>query len=265
MWRDGLPTQPWPALAALSLCLNLWLLRSPRAEPHDRRLAADAAAEHCAAPPPRLDAMRDCASTACPREFAPSPAVETGDAVYWPFRADTRFRLHPPRSMLELTQLLYGESAVVGEPYRGYDNPFGRQPDMNYQWTQVNDAVLEQAWRLVGGRARLIVEVGSFVGKSSVVIGQWLQRREAAGAARGRRSARRRLGAVAGTNSSSADARRRLASSGTPRTRGGGGSPHGGGRPHGAVAAPPSAGGGPPPTLLLCIDSWLGDLGMLLG
>ena len=158
-----------------------------------------------------VNPMLDCASVACPRQFTPSPPIVTGASTMVPYFADTRFYLHPPRSMLELTQLFYGSSARLGEPYLDFTNPFHRKPNLNYQWTQLTDEKLEQAWALLpyrGRRARLVVEVGSFLGRSSVRIAQWLKRREAAAAAAGE-----------------------------------------------AASVVP----------LLCIDTWLGDLGMLLG
>jgi len=74
--------------------------------------------------------------------------------------------------------MLYGGDARVGEPYIGYDNPFGRTVDMNYAWTQVNERILDQASSMIGGRLRFFVEVGSFMGKSSVLIADWLRRQE---------------------------------------------------------------------------------------
>ena len=76
----------------------------------------------------------------------------------------------------------YGEKADVGEVYRGFTNPYGRAPYLQYEWTQINEKILEQAWSLLpnGGKsAKLFVEVGSFVGRSSVLIGEWLRKREA--------------------------------------------------------------------------------------
>ena len=143
----------------------------------------------------------DCASVACPEKFQPSPAVNTGASTMVPLLADTRFRLHGPRSMLELTQLLYGRTSIIGEPYLDFTNPFNRQPNLKYDWTQLTERTLEQAFALLphGGRGvQLVVEVGSFVGKSSVLIGNFLRKRAS-------------------------------------------------------------------PAPLLCIDTWLGDLGMLLG
>lgn len=122
--------------------------------------------------------------------------------------ADTRFRAHPPRDMLELTRLLYGATARPREPFLGFTNPFGRQPNLNYQWTQLTESMLTQAFSLLpgGGRhARLVVEVGSFLGRSSARIAQWLRRWD---------------------RDTHADGRI---------------------------------------TPLLCIDTWIGDLGMLLG
>ena len=67
-----------------------------------------------------------------------------------PFYADTRFRLHGPHSMLDLTRLLYGAHASLGEPYRGYSNPFNRTPNaLKYEWTQLKTTTLSQAWNLL--------------------------------------------------------------------------------------------------------------------
>ena len=158
--------------------------------------------------PSELSRMQDCASVACPRAFTEAqPAVVTGGSRMRPMLADSRFRPHPPHSMLELTQLLYGDQATVGEPYKGFENVWHRAPSLKYEWTQISESMLEQVWAMLpnGGRnAKLVVEVGSFVGRSSVLIGGWLRRRERE-------------------------------------------QPH-----HGA--SPP----------LLCIDTWLGDLGMTL-
>ena len=162
------------------------------------------------------DSMLDCASVACPALFHEEP-VTTGNSKYVPFRADTRFRAHGPHSMLELTKLLYGEEAELGHVFQGFENPFGKQPDMSYAWTQISDRVLEAAFQMIGGEAKLVVEVGSFTGKSSAVIGNWLRRREGAPVSVPARNGR------------------------PARTR-----------PRGA-------------TPLLCIDTWLGDLGMTLG
>jgi hypothetical protein len=168
-----------------------------------------------------------------------------------PFYADTRFRLHGPHSMLDLTRLLYGAHASLGEPYRGYSNPFNRTPNaLKYEWTQLKTTTLSQAWNLLpagggaiasrppsrslvlvrprssdlsvitcvltpstsrfpvsrahaGSHVKLVVEVGSFIGRSSALIAEFLRARAAS------------VGA----------------------------------------AAPP----------LLCIDTWLGDAGMSLG
>jgi len=121
---------------------------------------------------------RDCASVACPDIFRPDPPITCGHSVYQPFQADTRFRRRHPHDMQELTSMLYGGDARVGEPYIGYDNPFGRTVDMNYAWTQVNERILDQASSMIGGRLRFFVEVGSFMGKSSVLIADWLRRQE---------------------------------------------------------------------------------------
>lgn len=127
------------------------------------------------------DRMQDCASVACPAYYEPSPAIEVGSSTMVPMIADTRYRLHGPKSMLELTQLIYGQSAVLGDPFHNFSNPFGRKPDLNYAWTQITEKKLEEAFALLpdGGRnAKLFVEVGSFVGRSSVLIGNWLRKRE---------------------------------------------------------------------------------------
>lgn len=161
--------------------------------------------------------MQDCASVACPKLFQPEPAVDTGGSRMLPMAVDTRFRLHPPSSMLELTQILYGDWATVGEPYKDFENVWHRQPNLNYEWTQINERILEQAWAMLpngGATARLVIEVGSFVGRSSVLIGNWLRRQ------------------------------------GLPH----GGGARGGGSGGGKAAAPS----------LLCIDTWLGDLGMVM-
>ena len=167
-----------PALA-LSVLLNLclaWRL-SVSHDPTPRRLTEP---DLCAGDV--HGRMRDCASVSCPRYFVPSPAVVVGSSRMVPMQADTRYRLHGPRDMLELTRLLYGATAELGEPYKRFSNPYGRVPNLNYQWTQINERKLEQVWGLLpnGGRkASLFVEVGSFVGRSSVLIGNWLRKREA--------------------------------------------------------------------------------------
>jgi len=125
--------------------------------------------------------------------------------------------------MLELTRLLYGASARLGEPFLDFTNPFDRHPSLKYEWTQITEQKLEQAWSMLpnGGRGvRLVVEVGSFVGRSSALIANWLRKREASAA-----SAPRATVATA-AEASAVEAR----------------------------TIP-----------LLCIDTWLGDLGMMLG
>ena len=117
----------------------------------------------------------DCASVACPALFTPTPPVELGLSVYQPFLADTRFRLKPPQSMLQLTQALYGKDAVVGQPYIGYSNPYDKQYDLNYRWTQLTFEILTKARALIGRRVRFAVEVGSFIGRSATVIGGFLR------------------------------------------------------------------------------------------
>ena len=169
---------PWLLLTASTLT-NLYLLLHartplPAAEPpvdNGRKLA-----EHSCSIGPSQQTMQDCASVACPSHFTPNPAIITGHSLYRPFLADTRWRPTPPDDMLELTRLLYGEGARLGEPFIGFDNPFDRRADLTYQWTQVNDRILDQAHALVGGRLRFVVEVGSFVGRSSVIIADWLRR-----------------------------------------------------------------------------------------
>lgn len=125
-----------------------------------------------------------------------------------PFHPDSRYRLHPPKTMLELTQLLYGKNARIGEPFLDFTNPFQRIPNLRYEWTQLTNRKLEQAWEILpdrGKHVQLVVEVGSFLGRSSTLIGNFLRQRD-------------------------------LASS------------------NGARVTP-----------LLCIDTWLGDVGMALG
>lgn len=155
----------------LSLGLNALLLArmGPAAEP--RALAETLS-------PWTEAAKSDCASVACPALFRPVPEPTTGHSRYRPFLADTRFRRRPPHDMLELTEMLYGGDAQLGEPYLGYDNPFGRSVDMRYAWTQVTENILDQAHALLGSKLRFVVEVGSFMGKSSVLIAEWLRRRE---------------------------------------------------------------------------------------
>ena len=126
--------------------------------------------------------MRDCAAVACPTHYSDAPpGIETGLSSMVPLAPDTRYRLHGPRDMLELTRLLYGDIARVGEPYRNFTNPYHRQPHLRYDWTQIHDKKLEAAWDLLPNRGRstkLVVEVGSFLGRSSVLIANWLKRRE---------------------------------------------------------------------------------------
>ena len=206
--RDGWSGALSVALIA-SLCLNaLQYARrhddassapEPRTPVSRRRLSAEL--------PLPNSTMLDCASVACPRQFQPSSKVDTGMSVLLPYAADSRFRLHPPKSMLELTRLFYGPSARLGEPYLQFTNPFQRQPNLKYEWTQLTAKILDQAWDLLparGSKARLVVEVGSFIGRSSSLIGNWLRQRDAA---------------------------------------------------YGDERVTP----------LLCIDTWLGDVGMLLG
>ena len=222
------------AVLAFSLCLNGVLLLAPgrhspparRPEPSapgsdTRRLAAEFLPKPAGLPagPSTGGRMADCASAACPRDFSPSPKIDPGRAAYRPFVADTRFQPHAPHSMLELTRLIYGQAARLGEPFIGYDNPFGRKPDLSYEWTQITEPKLDAALRLLGGRVRLVVEVGSFVGRSSALIGRWLASLDLGPRAR-------------------ADVGHRLRGRGAHE---------------------------PAPGMLLCIDTWLGDVGMVLG
>lgn len=213
-------------LLALSTFLNAvfvgWLLADSR---YARRLEESP----LAAP----DKMRDCASVACPRLFTEAaPAVQTGLSTLIPLLSDTRYRLHGPKNMLDLTRLLYGSHARLGEPYQNFSNPFGRSPNLKYDWTQINEQQLEETFAMLpneGRSARLVVEVGSFIGRSSVLIGRWLRRRELkaqhedASKARGQSDEIGRTG-IGGSSSST-----------------------------GASVS------------LLCIDTWSGDLAMTLG
>lgn len=157
-----------------SVLLNVYLLASgqPKSEPFGRGLQQASDPAHSW----HTSALQDCASVSCPAFFRPEPQIMTGHSVYRPFLADTRFRRRPPHDMQELTNMLYGTDARLGEPYHGYDNPFGRSVDMRYPWTQVNERILDQAFELLGGRIRFVIEVGSFVGKSSVLIAEWLRK-----------------------------------------------------------------------------------------
>lgn len=161
----------------------------------------------CKARAARADegAQGDCASVACPALFQPTPAVYRGASRYKPFFVDTRFRLRAPSSMLELTRMLYGGSAAVGEPYRDYPNTYGKKLNLKYQWTQINQRILTEVMQRLDRRPRLFVEVGSFTGRSSVLVGEFLRDRF------------------------------------VPTKQ------------H------------PEPPALLCIDTWLGDMGMTLG
>jgi hypothetical protein len=188
---------------AVSIVLNCVLLFDRRrpASPEDARRLEEHSVTMVS-----NSMLQDCASAACPAHFHPSPPITTGHSMYRPWLADTRFRPRVPASMLELTQALYGERATLGEPYRHFRNVYGRQPNLKYEWTQINEQVLEKTWARLGGRIRFFVEVGSFVGRSSVMIADWLRMKERALS----RPLRR-------------------------------------------------------PVPLLCIDTWLGDVGMALG
>ncbi len=162
---------------AISVVLNVYLLATgqPVSAPSGRQLqqlSNKAYSWHTAA-------LQDCASVSCPAYFQPGQQIHTGHSVYRPFQADTRFRRRPPHDMQELTNMLYGPDARLGEPYLSYDNPFGRSADMRYPWTQVNERILDQALELLEGRLRFVIEVGSFIGKSSVLIAEWLRKRAA--------------------------------------------------------------------------------------
>ena len=246
--REGPATErhaPWLVLSlAASVVLNVVLLLGDqlkghaKSQTHERRLA-DAACP--ASSLGSLARMQDCASVACPLLYSPEPKVETGHSVYRPFMPDTRFKPTPPRDMLELTRLLYGRDAVIGEPFVGYTNPYGRTADLTYEWTQINERILEQTWVLLGGRVRFVVEVGSFVGRSSVLIANWLRRHDRPRDAGGGKAAAK---APAGNNNAAAQAAGKAAAR------------RGGLQPQAALhAAVP----------LLCIDTWMGDLGMTLG
>ena len=212
---------PGAAQAATGIARRLQAVADDRrlqAVADDRRLQAVADDE--------MMPMRDCASVACPLRYSPQPRVQTGHSVYKPFFADTRFRPTPPRNMLELTRLIYGADSRLAEPYIGYDNPFGKTPDASYEWTQINEKYLDQAWELIGGRAQMFIEVGSFVGRSSILIANWLRRH---------------------------DAENDVVRAGSARGRGG------------RRQQPPPAVAGGEGIPLLCIDTWVGDLGMVLG
>ena len=118
----------------------------------------------------------DCASISCPKLFKASPAIAMGSAAYRPFLTDTRFRLRTPNSMLELTQMLYGKQSRLGEPYIGYTNPHQKQRNLQYKWTQVTDGILKRAVARIPRRVRFVVEVGSFTGRSTTLIGDFLRR-----------------------------------------------------------------------------------------
>ncbi|KAL1511631.1 hypothetical protein AB1Y20_006423 [Prymnesium parvum] len=152
-----------------------------------------------------VGAQGDCASMACPRLFTATPKINLGLSRYRPFIADTRYRLRAPGSMLELTRMLYGKEAQLGEPFLKYANPYGKKMNVKYQWTQINEAILRRAVQLLPRRPRFVVEVGSFTGRSSVLIGDFLRKKYA---------------------------------------------------PTARFSEPPQ---------LLCIDTWLGDLGMTIG
>ena len=227
---------PWLVISlAASVILNAYLLLSKRnaysllSERMQQTQARRLADEACPSAGASLARMQDCASVACPSLYAPNLKVETGHSVYRPFLPDTRFRPTPPRDMLELTRLLYGRDSALGEPFIGYTNPYGRKADLAYEWTQINEHILEQTWALLGGRVRFFVEVGSFVGRSSILIANWLRRHD------GRGDANNDAGNAEGKAAGKSVARR-------------------GGLHHQHAAVP-----------LLCIDTWTGDLGMTLG
>ena len=83
--------------------------------------------------------------------------------------------------MLELTQLLYGDQATVGEPYKEFENVWHRAPSLKYEWTQISESMLEQVWAMLPMAAAtlLVVEVGCSW-RSSVLGGGWLRRASAA-------------------------------------------------------------------------------------
>ena len=86
--------------------------------------------------------------------------------------------LRPPRSIEELTKSFYGSTAKVGEPFNGYQNPFGRQPDWSYAWTQMRPYHLQRIERMLPHqRIRFAVEVGSFTGGAARVMGRFLRER----------------------------------------------------------------------------------------
>ena len=146
---------------AVSVCMNVYLLTSASTLPPTPGRQLSVVDDN------QLT-MRDCASVSCPAFFKPIPPIQTHRSVYHPFQPDTRFRRTPPHDMLDLTQKIYGPSARLGEPYLNFENPYGRRVDTAYQWTQINERLLDLAYGLLGGRIRLFVEVGSFIGKSSV-------------------------------------------------------------------------------------------------
>jgi hypothetical protein len=76
--------------------------------------------------------------------------------------------------MEALTRAMYGDETRVGDLYRGYTNPFGKQASSSYRWTQLNAEILTQVLALLGGqRIRFIVEVGSFAGGLAMVLGRF--------------------------------------------------------------------------------------------
>eukprot|EP00966_Prymnesium_polylepis_P100196 2320925-Prymnesium_polylepis.1 len=128
---------------------------------HGRRLAAHEPS------PVESQHLHDCASVACPTMFTEGlPLVSVGHA-YVP-RADDAAQRRAPSSMAQLTAALYGDHAIVGHVFRGYNNPFGKRPTASYKWTQLTLTKLRSAVALVGKPPRFIVEVGSFAGGSAL-------------------------------------------------------------------------------------------------
>ena len=126
-----------PAVLVLSLVLNCCLICLHQSAPYSgssadtlgRRLALRKEKPIAA---PEGD-VGDCSSVACPKRFSATPPVLLGASVYRPFQPDTRFRLRAPNSMLELTRMLYGPKALLGEPYLNYANPYQKRLNVRYQ------------------------------------------------------------------------------------------------------------------------------------